>query len=209
MRCPRKAASAGATYRVVRGDTLYAIAFRNGVDFRELAAWNGYRAAIPDLCRAGACASVPKRGAVGSHAVASAPVTPARARLTSQLHASARATGSGESERQAARRWNVRRRSGDDRQCRPEEATSAPQRRSVRSRRTFWRRQQRQPFRQSGTPGRSPGQSRCRRQRLSDGVAVNGASGLVMALAGQGSADRQLRGGRPDPPRHRHWRNGR
>ncbi len=37
----RKSASAGATYRVVRGDTLYAIAFRNGVDFRELAAWNG------------------------------------------------------------------------------------------------------------------------------------------------------------------------
>jgi len=36
----RKAASAGATYRVVRGDTLYAIAFRNGFDFRELAAWN-------------------------------------------------------------------------------------------------------------------------------------------------------------------------
>ncbi|HEX3121732.1 MAG TPA: LysM domain-containing protein, partial [Rhodanobacteraceae bacterium] len=25
----------------MRGDTLYAIAFRNGVDFRELAAWNG------------------------------------------------------------------------------------------------------------------------------------------------------------------------
>ena len=37
----RKAASAGATYRVVRGDTLYAIAFRNGVDYRELASWNG------------------------------------------------------------------------------------------------------------------------------------------------------------------------
>ena len=37
----RKAASQGATYRVVRGDTLYAIAFRNGVDYRELAAWNG------------------------------------------------------------------------------------------------------------------------------------------------------------------------
>jgi lipoprotein NlpD len=31
----------GGTYRVVRGDTLYAIAFRNGVDYRELAAWNG------------------------------------------------------------------------------------------------------------------------------------------------------------------------
>ena len=27
-------------YRVQRGDTLYSIAFRNGVDFRELAAWN-------------------------------------------------------------------------------------------------------------------------------------------------------------------------
>jgi lipoprotein NlpD len=37
----RKPASTGGTYHVVRGDTLYAIAFRNGVDFRELAVWNG------------------------------------------------------------------------------------------------------------------------------------------------------------------------
>lgn len=29
------------TYHVVRGDTLYSIAFRAGVDFRQLAAWNG------------------------------------------------------------------------------------------------------------------------------------------------------------------------
>ena len=29
------------SYRVVKGDTLYSIAFRNGVDFRELARWNG------------------------------------------------------------------------------------------------------------------------------------------------------------------------
>lgn len=29
------------SYRVVRGDTLYSIAFRNGLDFRDLAAWNG------------------------------------------------------------------------------------------------------------------------------------------------------------------------
>jgi lipoprotein NlpD len=29
------------SYRVVRGDTLYSIAFRNGVDFRDLARWNG------------------------------------------------------------------------------------------------------------------------------------------------------------------------
>jgi lipoprotein NlpD len=34
----------GGSYRVVRGDTLYAIAFRNGVDFRDLAAWNGIAA---------------------------------------------------------------------------------------------------------------------------------------------------------------------
>ena len=31
----------GTTYRVERGDTLYSIAFRNGVDYRELARWNG------------------------------------------------------------------------------------------------------------------------------------------------------------------------
>lgn len=29
------------SYRVARGDTLYSIAFRNGLDFRELARWNG------------------------------------------------------------------------------------------------------------------------------------------------------------------------
>ena len=28
-------------HRVVRGDTLYAIAFRNGLDYRDVAAWNG------------------------------------------------------------------------------------------------------------------------------------------------------------------------
>lgn len=30
----------GGTYQVVKGDTLYAIAFRKGVDFRDLAKWN-------------------------------------------------------------------------------------------------------------------------------------------------------------------------
>ncbi len=30
----------GGTYKVVKGDTLYSIAFRNGVDFRDLASWN-------------------------------------------------------------------------------------------------------------------------------------------------------------------------
>jgi lipoprotein NlpD len=33
-------APASGTYRVVRGDTLYAIAFRRGLDYRDVAAWN-------------------------------------------------------------------------------------------------------------------------------------------------------------------------
>jgi lipoprotein NlpD len=31
----------GATVKVERGDTMYGVAFRNGIDFRDLAAWNG------------------------------------------------------------------------------------------------------------------------------------------------------------------------
>lgn len=34
-------ASAPTVYRVVRGDTLYSIAFRYGLDWREVARWNG------------------------------------------------------------------------------------------------------------------------------------------------------------------------
>lgn len=33
-------AAPGGTYKVNKGDTLYSIAFRNGVDFRDLASWN-------------------------------------------------------------------------------------------------------------------------------------------------------------------------
>lgn len=33
-------AAPGGTYTVAKGDTLYSIAFRNGVDFRDLASWN-------------------------------------------------------------------------------------------------------------------------------------------------------------------------
>jgi len=36
--------AAAGSYRVVRGDTLYSIAFRHGLDFRDLAAWNGIAA---------------------------------------------------------------------------------------------------------------------------------------------------------------------
>ncbi len=35
------AAPAQTTYHVVHGDTLYSIAFKHGLDFRDLAAWNG------------------------------------------------------------------------------------------------------------------------------------------------------------------------
>ncbi|MEW9623178.1 peptidoglycan DD-metalloendopeptidase family protein [Rhodanobacter geophilus] len=34
----------GGSYQVARGDTLYSIAFRKGVDFRDLAKWNGIAA---------------------------------------------------------------------------------------------------------------------------------------------------------------------
>ena len=34
----------GGGYRVQRGDTLYAIAFKHGMDFRDLASWNGVAA---------------------------------------------------------------------------------------------------------------------------------------------------------------------
>lgn len=41
---PSAAASAPTVYRVVRGDTLYSIAFRYGLDWREVARWNGIAA---------------------------------------------------------------------------------------------------------------------------------------------------------------------
>jgi lipoprotein NlpD len=40
----RSTIAAGGSYRVQRGDTLYSIAFRHGVDYRDLAAWNGIAA---------------------------------------------------------------------------------------------------------------------------------------------------------------------
>jgi lipoprotein NlpD len=38
---PAPTLPAGASHRVVKGDTLYGIAFRNGLDYRDLARWNG------------------------------------------------------------------------------------------------------------------------------------------------------------------------
>jgi lipoprotein NlpD len=40
----RPAPTSADRYRVERGDTLYSIAFRHGVDYRELAGWNGITA---------------------------------------------------------------------------------------------------------------------------------------------------------------------
>ncbi len=37
----KPATAPGGMYRVQRGDTLYSIAFRHGVDYRDLAEWNG------------------------------------------------------------------------------------------------------------------------------------------------------------------------
>ena len=37
---PNRSSISGPSYRVARGDTVYGIAFRNGVDFRDLARWN-------------------------------------------------------------------------------------------------------------------------------------------------------------------------
>jgi len=41
---PARTPIPGGSYQVVKGDTLYSIAFRNGVDFRDLAQWNGIAA---------------------------------------------------------------------------------------------------------------------------------------------------------------------
>src|SRR5579859_3247787 len=38
---PAAEPGAAETYRVAKGDTLYAIAFKRGIDFKELASWNG------------------------------------------------------------------------------------------------------------------------------------------------------------------------
>lgn len=85
---PRRAAAAvveavpadGTRYRVVRGDTLYSIAFRNGADYRDLARWNGigepYTIYVGQELSLvpGAPASGP---AASTAAVASAPARPA------------------------------------------------------------------------------------------------------------------------------------
>ncbi len=63
----------GGTYTVVRGDTLYSIAFRHGVDFRQLAAWNDI--APPYVIHPG---QVLRLGPAGVRPAPSSPTAPAR-----------------------------------------------------------------------------------------------------------------------------------
>lgn len=61
------------TYRVQRGDTLYSIAFRHGVDYRELAEWNGIGAPYTIYVGQDLRTSAPHRAASPAVAAAAAP----------------------------------------------------------------------------------------------------------------------------------------
>ena len=69
--------TAAGSYRVLRGDTLYSIAFRHGLDFRDLAAWNGI--ASPYTIWPGQVLrlSPGSRAATPRHPVVTAPARPA------------------------------------------------------------------------------------------------------------------------------------
>ena len=82
---PTRATLAGGSYRVQRGDTLYSIAFRHGLDYRELASWNGIGAPYTiyvgqDLrlgpAHAAAANGAPRATAAKPVAAASAPKAP-------------------------------------------------------------------------------------------------------------------------------------
>ncbi|MBS0556963.1 MAG: peptidoglycan DD-metalloendopeptidase family protein [Proteobacteria bacterium] len=66
------AGTAAQGYRVVRGDTLYSIAFKHGLDYRDLAAWNGIGAPYRIFVGQDLRLSAPAAPAV----VATIPVTP-------------------------------------------------------------------------------------------------------------------------------------
>jgi lipoprotein NlpD len=74
------------SYRVQRGDTLYSIAFRHGVDYRELAEWNGiappYTIYPGRELRLSARNSAPKRAAAAAPPPATPAVTPRAAPAT-------------------------------------------------------------------------------------------------------------------------------
>jgi lipoprotein NlpD len=65
----------GGRHRVERGDTLYSIAFRNGLDYRELAEWNGIASPYTIYVGQELRLSAPARG---PRPAAAAPAPPAR-----------------------------------------------------------------------------------------------------------------------------------
>jgi lipoprotein NlpD len=73
---PARTPIPGGSYLVAKGDTLYSIAFRKGVDFRDLAQWNGISA--PYTIWPGQCLTLsPSRSVTPAHvspATAAAPV---------------------------------------------------------------------------------------------------------------------------------------
>jgi len=89
---PARTPIPGGSYEVAKGDTLYSIAFRNGVDFRDLAQWNGIavpytiwpgqrltlspsgKPAIAHVTSTPSAAPVTPQHAVAAPAVAAAPV---------------------------------------------------------------------------------------------------------------------------------------
>ena len=66
----------GQTVRVQRGDTLYGIAFRNGVDFRDLARWNGIDSSY--TIYPGQTLRLYPSGARGSSTASSKPMKPSK-----------------------------------------------------------------------------------------------------------------------------------
>lgn len=80
---PTPVAIADGDYRVQAGDTLYSIAFRNHLDFRELARWNGigsdYRISVGQLLRLSPPPRKPGQVAPVVVVAAPKPVQPGRA----------------------------------------------------------------------------------------------------------------------------------
>lgn len=84
---PARTPVPGGSYVVVKGDTLYSIAFRQGVDFRDLAQWNGIaapytiwagqRLKLSPPARAAAAPVAVTRSHAGAASTASAPANSA------------------------------------------------------------------------------------------------------------------------------------
>ncbi|UPG93146.1 peptidoglycan DD-metalloendopeptidase family protein [Luteibacter aegosomatissinici] len=76
----------GGTYRVVKGDTLYSIAFRNKVDFRDLASWNNVDSSYTIWPGQDLRLSPPDQGRVASSAPAPSHAAPVVAAVPPPAH---------------------------------------------------------------------------------------------------------------------------